>query len=74
MSVEGQARREKSGKSPPTLLEVSVALVVAVLLVLTGVRLLGGFGVVPYRGGQAAIAADAPVEGLVLTKASRTSH
>ncbi|WP_293860514.1 hypothetical protein [uncultured Alsobacter sp.] len=51
-----------------------MALVVAVLLVLTGVRLLGGFGVVPYRGGQAAIAADAPVEGLVLTKASRTSH
>ncbi len=74
MSVEGQARREKREKSPPTLLEVSVALVVALLLVLTGIRLFGGFAVATNRSPQSASSAEPPDEGLPLAKASRSTH
>lgn len=73
MSVEGQARREKREKSPPTLMEVSVALVVALLLVLTGLRLAGGFNV-ETRGAHAAVEQDHAEGSLPLTKASRASH
>lgn len=74
MSVEGQAGREKSEKSPPTLVEVSVALVVALLLVMTGIRLFGGFAVATNRGAHASATSDQADDSLTLTKASRTSH
>lgn len=71
MSVEGQARRDKVEKSTPTLIEVSVAVVVAFLLVMTGIRLVGGFAVDPNRGGHAAIAAENPPSPPVLTRSVR---
>lgn len=71
MSVEGQARREKSERSTPTLIEVSVAVLVAFLLVMTGIRLVGGFAVDPHRGAQAAIAAENSPSNPGLTRAVR---
>lgn len=73
MSVEGQARREKSEKATPTLIEVSVAVLVAFLLVMTGIRLVGGFAVDPHRGVQAAIAAETSPSPPVLTRSVRPS-
>ena len=55
-------------------MEVSVALVVALLLVLTGIRLAGGFNVETNRGAHAAATPDQPQGELPLTKASRAVH
>jgi hypothetical protein len=74
MSLEGQARPEKRQKSPPTLVEVSVALVAVLLLVLTGIRLVGGFDVSAQRGAQAAMANDRAPDAPLVVRTSRPGN
>jgi hypothetical protein len=67
-------RRFKSQSAPPTVLEVSVALAVALLLVLTALRLLSGFDVDVQRGAQASVPVGNPEVAGGPARPTRPAH
>jgi hypothetical protein len=73
MSVNSLLRRIRSDKARPTLVEVSVGLAVALLLVMTALRFLGGFDTVPHRGAQASTA-DASTPPFSPARATKPAH